>query len=111
MPDRDILGDQVVEFFGNYRTEYGIFGVGGVAEDGGLLDFHRSEVRIREKIRENARKSILVLDTSKFGRSAPALGGDISDMDQVILDIKPQDDFAELLDGLGDRLILAGGAL
>ena len=111
LPDRDILGDQVVEFFGNYRTEYGIFGVGGVAEDGGLLDFHRSEVRIREKIRENARKSILVLDSSKFGRSAPAVGGGIFDMDQVVLDISPQDAFAELLDGLGDRLILVGEVL
>lgn len=111
LPDRDILGDQVVEFFGDYRTDFGIFGVGGVAEDGGLLDYHRAEVRVREKIRENARTSVLVLDTSKFGRSAPALGGDISDMDQVILDMKPRDGFADLLDGLGDRLILTGDVI
>jgi DeoR family glycerol-3-phosphate regulon repressor len=111
LPDRDILGDHVVEFFGSYRTEFGIFGVGGVAEDGGLLDFHRAEVRAREQIRENSKMAILVLDRSKFGRSAPAMGGDISDMDRVILDMKPQDDFADLLDGFGDRLILAGGAL
>lgn len=110
LPDRDILGDQVMEFFGNYRTEYGIFGVGGVAEDGGLLDFHRAEVRIREKIRENARMSILVLDSSKFGRAAPALGGAIFEMNQIVLDRIPEDHFANLLDDLGDRLILTGGA-
>ncbi len=111
LPDRDILGDQVIEFFGNYRTEFGIFGVGGVAEDGGLLDFHRAEVRIREKIRQNARMSILVLDSSKLGRSAPALGGAIHEMNLIVLDRRPKDHFANLLDDLGDRLILAGGAI
>ncbi|MCG6903761.1 MAG: DeoR/GlpR family DNA-binding transcription regulator [Rhodobacter sp.] len=111
LPDLDFVGDHVVDFFGSYRTDFGVFGVGGVAGDGGLLDFQRSEVRIREKIKDNSKLVILVLDHTKFGRSAPAVGGEISGMDRVILDMKPQDDFAALLDGLGDRLILAGGAL
>ncbi len=111
LPDKDIMGEQVVDYFANYRTEFGIFGVGGVAEDGGLLDFHRSEVRVRETICENSRQAILVMDRTKFGRPAPAVGGKISDVDLVVLDIKPDGDFAPLLDGLDDRLLLAGGAL
>ena len=47
LPDRDILGDEVLEFFNRYRAEFGIFGVAGVAEDGSLLDFHAAEVRAR----------------------------------------------------------------
>ncbi len=111
LPDKDIVGDHVVDFFASYRTEFAVFGIGGVAEDGSLLDFHRSEVRVREKIRENSKQAILVLDHSKFGRPAPAVGGKISDVDLVVLDIKPDGDFAPLVEGLDDRLLLAGGAL
>ena len=107
LPDRDILGDEVVDFFGRYRAEYAIFGVAGVAEDGSLLDFHSAEVRARERIRENAQTSILVLDCTKFGRLAPAAGGNIKDMHHVILDRRPDNTFDPLIKDIEDRLLLA----
>lgn len=107
LPDRDILGDEVLDFFGRYRAEFGIFGVAGVAEDGSLLEFHSTEVRARERIRENSKTSMLVLDCTKFGRVAPAFGEKISDVDHVILDQRPDAMFDHLLDDLGDRLLLA----
>jgi DeoR family glycerol-3-phosphate regulon repressor len=107
LPDRDILGDEVLDFFGRYRAEYGIFGIAGVAEDGRLLEFHSAEVRARERIRENAQVSLLVLDRTKFGRLAPAVGETISDVDYVILDQRPDARFDHMLDNLGDRLLLA----
>ena len=107
LPDRDILGADVIEFFGRYRAEFGIFGVAGVAEDGSLLEFHSDEVRARERIRENSQVSLLVLDCTKFGRLAPAAGENITDMDHVILDRRPEATFAPVLDALGDRLTLA----
>jgi DeoR family glycerol-3-phosphate regulon repressor len=107
LPDRDILGADVIEFFGRYRAEFGIFGVAGVAEDGSLLEFHSDEVRAREKIRENSQVSILVLDCTKFGRLAPAMGENIKDIDHVILDRRPEAAYAPILDALGDRLLLA----
>lgn len=111
LPDKDIMGDHVVEFFSTYRTEFGVFGVGGVAEDGSLLDFHRSEVRVREMICKNTRHKILVVDHSKFGRHAPAVGGQITELDQVVLDIRPGGEFVPLVEALEDRLTLAGGDL
>jgi hypothetical protein len=38
---------------------------------------------------------------------APAVGENICDMDYVILDRRPEQPFRQLLDDLGDRLILA----
>lgn len=107
LPDRDILGDDVVEFFGRYRAEYGIFGVAGVADDGSLLEFHSAEVKVRKRIRENSKISMLVLDQTKFGRLAPAVGENIRDVDHVILDRRPAAEFGHLLDDIGDRLLLA----
>ncbi|WP_299843471.1 DeoR/GlpR family DNA-binding transcription regulator [uncultured Roseovarius sp.] len=107
LPDRDILGDEVVQFFDRYRAEYGVFGVAGVAGDGSLLEFHSAEVKVRERIRENSQVSLLVLDQTKFGRFAPAAGENIRDMDHVILDRMPDAAFAPLFDDMNDRLVLA----
>jgi DeoR family glycerol-3-phosphate regulon repressor len=100
----------VTSFFDNSRADFGIFGVAGVAEDGALLDFHVSEVRVREKITMNCRTSVLVVDSSKFGRNAPAVGGSIFDVDRIIMDTHQNDDFIPLLERVGDRLVMAGGS-
>src|SRR3546814_15941082 len=68
LPDRDLFGEEVVDFFGRYRAEFAIFSVAGVAEDGGLLEFHAAEVRAGNRLRQNAQTSILVIDRTKFGR-------------------------------------------
>lgn len=107
LPDRDILGDDVQDFFDRYRAEYGIFGVAGVAQDGSLLEFHRAEVQVRERICANSHVSMLVLDQTKFGRLAPAVGSNICDVDHVILDRRPGAEFDQMLDDIGERLLLA----
>ena len=109
LPDRDILGVDVLDFFGRYRAEFGIFGTAGIAEDGGLLEFHAAEVSARQKIKDNSQRSFLVVDCSKFGRHAPALGGNISDVDTVILDKLPSSEFAPLVNDIDGELVLAEG--
>lgn len=107
LPDRDILGDEVLELFSRYRADISIFGAAGVAEDGALLEFHVAEVRAREQIRENSRVSMLVIDSTKFGRAAPAVGESLLDIDHVIVDRRPTPAFDSLLEKLNGRLLLA----
>lgn len=109
LPDRDILGDHVVRHFAGYRAEFGIFGVGGIAEDGGLLDFHMTEVQVREQIRSSCQVSVLVADRSKFGRMAPAVGGTIRDVDRIVIDVPPPAPFAALIEAVPERVTWAGG--
>lgn len=109
LPDRDMLGDDVVNFFGRYRADFGIFGTAGVAPDGRLLEFHSAEVRASERIRLNSGMSILVIDYSKFGRLAPALGPNLNEIDRVVLDREPVAEFTGLVERLGERLLLANG--
>jgi DeoR family glycerol-3-phosphate regulon repressor len=77
--------------------------------DGSLLEFHSAEARVREKIRANALKSLLVVDQSKFGRQAPALSGNISGIDTIIMDRRPGPAFTTLLDPIENRLVIAEG--
>lgn len=109
LPDRDILGNDVLDFFGRFRADFAVFGAAGIADDGGLLEFHTNEVRVRKKICENAQQSLLVIDGSKFGRQAPALGGSITEIDRVIIDRRPDGQFAPLLTEINDRLLVAEG--
>ncbi len=108
LPDRDILGDNAEALFGRYRADFGIYGVAGVDTDGSLLDFHYAEVRSREAIRRNCRSAILVADRSKFGRAAPAIGGNLLDADRVIIDALPAAAFRALMDRAGEALEVTG---
>lgn len=107
LPDRDILGDEVLALFDRYRADISIFGAAGVAQDGALLDFHVAEIRARERMRQNSRTSMLVLDNTKFGRLAPAVGESLFDIDHVIMDGPASADYQPLLDRLEDRLTFA----
>lgn len=107
LPDRDILGVQALELFESYRADYGIYGVGGIDGDGSLLDFYEPEVRMRQALRANARQSILVADSSKFGRRAAAVGGHLDEADHIVIDARPDPAFSSLLGPVEDRLIVA----
>ena len=108
LPDRDVLGPLAQELFGAYRADFAIYGAAGIDNDGSLLDFHAPEVRIRRQAQENARHSIFVADSSKFGRRGPAVGGHLDEAGHVVTEAKPGAPFAALLESLGDRLIIAG---
>ena len=107
LPDRDFVGEEVVDFFSRYRAEYAIFGTAGIDPKGGLLEFHQSEVRATEQMRRNARHAILVIDHSKFGRLAPSLGCNLAAIDTVICDRPPGPGFSDLIEGLHDQIVFA----
>ncbi|WP_209424987.1 DeoR/GlpR family DNA-binding transcription regulator [Pararhodobacter sp. SW119] len=107
LPDRDLLGEAASAMFTRYRADFGIYGVGGIDADGALLDFHETEVAAREAIRLNARRAILVADRTKFGRLAPIVGGTLHDVDHAVIDARPDTAYAELLQSIGTRLLVA----
>ncbi|KEJ89612.1 Transcriptional regulator, DeoR family [Sulfitobacter donghicola DSW-25 = KCTC 12864 = JCM 14565] len=97
LSDCDILGPQVEDFFARYCVDYGIFGVGGVAPDGSLLDFTEEEVQCRAAIQANCNAAYLALDHSKFGRRAHVRGGDIAALDKVFCDALPPAAISDVL--------------
>ncbi len=107
LPDRDFLSAEAVEIFDTCTADFGIYGVGGIEQDGTLADFDSAEIRAREQIRKNCRKAILVADHTKFGRRAAARGGHLRDSDFVVLDRAPDPPFQGLLKDLQGRLVLA----
>ena len=109
--DHDLLGSSTEEFFGSYKTDFGIFGVAGVDLDGGLLDFYEEEVRARNQIRLNCRESFLVLDHLKFGRAAHVRGGHIRDISMVFCDKRPPEKVCSSLEESESELIICGNEM
>jgi len=105
---RDILGPEVEAFFERFKVDIGLYGVGGVDDSGELLDFSREEVQVRETIRRNCRRALLVLDASKFGRAAHVRGGRVSDADIVFCDREPPAGILGEIEAAGGAFVLCG---
>lgn len=69
--DRAVVGALAMRFIENFRVDYALIGISALDSDGSLLDFAIDEVEVSQTIIRNARKVILVADSSKVGRSAP----------------------------------------
>ncbi|MGO1120714.1 DeoR/GlpR family DNA-binding transcription regulator [Rhodovibrionaceae bacterium A322] len=82
--DMDLIGVASVEFFANYRVDQAIFSCGGLSEEGEVLDYNAEEVAARQAIVRCARQSILVVDSTKFGRDLPCRVGKVWDYDRVV---------------------------
>jgi len=82
--DLDFIGAEAIEFFSKYMLDVAVFSIGGLAEDGAILDFNQDEVRARHAIANCARKRILVLDNTKICRAAACRDGFINDYEVVV---------------------------
>lgn len=107
LPDMDVVGEAAARFYSHFKTDFAVFGVGGIDADGGLLDFDPAEVTAREAMRLNCRCSVLVADSSKFGRAALARGGWLANMDHLVTNELPREPFDALVDQSARRWHLA----
>lgn len=87
--DMDVIGGDALAFFSRYHVAAGVVSVGGVDEDGGLYDFNDDEVMAHRALVEHAAIRILVVDSTKFGRTALCNNGCILDFDYVVSDRPP----------------------
>lgn len=103
--DLDVCGSTIDGFFASYKVDLAIFGVGGIDEDGSLLDFSEDEVRAREAMMRNCRRSYLVLDSSKFTRPAHVHGGRIEQVTAVFCEADPPMSIRRILDQSGVQFV------
>jgi DeoR family glycerol-3-phosphate regulon repressor len=103
--DRDVVAGEAHGFFDRFAADIGIYGVGGVAEDGTLLDFSTDEVTMRSALAAHCRQRFLVLDHSKFGRGGTVRGGHITEASAVFSDRPVPDAIGRQLREAGVRLV------
>ncbi|MDQ2067035.1 DeoR/GlpR family DNA-binding transcription regulator [Xinfangfangia sp. CPCC 101601] len=84
--DGGLVGDLAIQFFDQFKVDFAVIGTSALDLDGDMLDFDLAEVRVSRAILARARRSFLVTDRSKLGRSAPARIASLSAIDTVFTD-------------------------
>lgn len=107
--EQGVVGEATVEFISRFKVDIGIIGIGGIDEDGALLDFDHRDVRVSQAILANSRQTFLVADHSKFGRNAMARVGNLAEIDAFFTDAAPPSPIGALITAAGVRLHVAQG--
>ena len=84
--DGGLLGDLTKETIKQFRFDFAVIGCSALREDGDILDFDIREVGVSKAIIEQSASVILVSDSSKFERKAPARIASISDVSAFVTD-------------------------
>lgn len=92
--DGAIVGEDAVEFISRYKVDFAVIGASAMDADGAILDFDAREVSVARAILRNARTRILVCDGSKFDITAPIRICDVAELDYVVTDRPPPEQFA-----------------
>lgn len=107
--DRAVVGALAMAFIGNFKVDFALIGASAIDTDGALLDFDVDEVQVSQTIIRNARRVILVADSSKIGRPAPVRIGHIGDVDFFVTDAMTDAGLAEICAGADVAVIETGG--
>ncbi len=105
--DGGLVGDLTTQFFEQFKVDFAIVGTSALDHDGDMLDFDLVEVRVSRAILRQARRSFLVTDHSKLGRSAPARIASLSEIDTVFTDRPLPADLDERCRQWSTRIVIA----
>ena len=87
--DNATTGEFAREFIENFRVGFGIFGIGGVSQDGDLLDYEFRDIGVSRTAMRISKRRFFALDHSKFETDAMVRIGHVSDAHAIFTDSVP----------------------
>lgn len=110
MINRDNLsvsGMQAVKFIGDINIDVAFIVPSAVSAENGFSCGNYSECELKKVVLGKARRKILLMDSSKFGKSLPYTFGFPEDIDVLITDREPSDEFRKVLEQNGVTICIA----
>ncbi|MGF1593662.1 MAG: DeoR/GlpR family DNA-binding transcription regulator [Kiloniellaceae bacterium] len=95
--DHATTGEATREFLEKFRVGYGIFGIGGVNEEGDLVDFDFRDIGVSATAMKISRKRLIALDHSKFASEAMVRVAHLRDVDMIFTDASPPPHMVRLM--------------
>ena len=90
-----LVGGYTESFVRQIRADAVIFSVQSVSDDGNFYDCYAQEVAVRNEMLKNAKKKILLCDSSKLGKTSTFYQGNLADIDYIVSDRDLNDFFRE----------------
>ena len=90
-----LVGGYTQDFLKSIRADTVLFSVQGIDTAGRFFDCYSEEVAVRNIMLKNAKRKILLCDSSKWGRSSIFYQGSMKDIDYLVTDKDPTAFFEE----------------
>ncbi len=81
-----LVGGYAQNFVSQIHADVVLFSVQALTADGNFYDCYAEEVAVRNIMLRNARRKILLIDSSKLGRPSTFYQGNVKDLDYVVSD-------------------------
>ena len=107
--DAGVFSHETVDFIGAFRFDTAVISVSGIDEHGIMGDDDHGEVQAVRAAMQQAKRTILAVDGSKFFRRGLVSLAVISEVDLVVTDTPPPPAITALLAVAGVGVELAGG--
>jgi len=105
--DGGAFGSEALAFARNFKTDFAVLSAAGINARHGFMLFDLEEAMFSRAILENAARSIVAADGSKFARPAPITVCDPEAIDHLVTDRPPEPDLATALQGWGIAVTIA----
>ena len=95
------LGVRTEEVIRSYYTDKTLFSCKALDHQWGIMESQDEFASCKKAMMASARKRILVVDSSKFDQTSFSVGGDLRDVDMVITDTRPSEEWMCRFNELG----------
>lgn len=96
-----MAGIQTEEVLKKYCVDFAVISCQGIHRNFGLTETEEAYARNKKTMLEQAGQRILVADHSKFGKHALTVVSDFSDVDFIVTDLKPDEEWMDFLENRG----------
>lgn len=102
-----LFGPATLEAVARERFDLAVMSIGTLHPDHGFMDRGEDEATLRRLVRRRADRSVMLVDSSKFGRLGPIATFALGEIDVLVTDAPLKGGFADLLRDAKVQVILA----
>lgn len=84
-----LVGGYTLDFLKRIRADVALFSVQAISADGAFFDCYAEEVAVRNLMMQNAKRKILLCDSSKWGKSSTFYQASVEDVTYMVTDRDP----------------------
>ncbi len=104
----EILGADTIAMLANYFADFAFVGASALTADPSLMDYTRAGAELRARMLESARTPVLLVDHTKFNRTAPVRVANLDRVTHLVVDRRPRGAMAKALKKLAAEILVAG---
>lgn len=98
-------GPEAYNAFSGYIADKAFISCNALSREHGMLDNYDSQMEIRRAILSHSRERYLLVDHTKFDDKASFIIGDLSQINGIVTDEQPDDEWMEYFDRIGMKVI------